>query len=146
MRRCSSPTAKHSFCSARHFARSLNPASACRNGIRRDSRSRCIRRSCGYARIHEAIRRRSRADLAASASVSMTILGWRAMNDLNRRIKALCEAKGIEFMAWEVPPWEVRDNEPCPYPPRTGGGESWPKTLALRAKLKAELKAQAKKG
>lgn len=62
------------------------------------------------------------------------------MTELNKRIKQLCEAKGLKFRPWEFPPpWEVTDNEPCPYPHYTAGATWWAKLLALRAKLKAEL-------
>jgi hypothetical protein len=63
------------------------------------------------------------------------------MRDIDKRIQALCEAKGIKLRPWEFPPpWEVDDGEPCPYPPNTAGAAWWPKLLALRASLKAEIK------
>jgi len=58
---------------------------------------------------------------------------------LDKRIKALCEAKNITFKPWEIPPWEVQDRERCPYPVGTAGARSWPDALALRAALKKEL-------
>jgi hypothetical protein len=58
----------------------------------------------------------------------------------NQKIEALCKAKGLTFKPWEAPaPWEVEDNEPCPYPPSTIAAEWWPKVLKLRAALIAEL-------
>jgi hypothetical protein len=64
------------------------------------------------------------------------------MRDIDKRIKALCEQKGITFRPWQFPPpWEVNDGEPCPYPPDSAGAAWWPQALALRAKLKKELKA-----
>jgi hypothetical protein len=63
------------------------------------------------------------------------------MKEIDKRIKALCEAKGITFKPWEYPrPWEIEDDEPCPYgPPSSAGVTWWPKLLALRAALKEEL-------
>jgi hypothetical protein len=62
------------------------------------------------------------------------------MTDLNKRIKALSEQKGLEFKPWEFPrPWEVGDNEPDPGPPGCAGSLWWPKLMALRAALKKEL-------
>jgi hypothetical protein len=62
------------------------------------------------------------------------------MTELDKRIKALCEAKAIKLRPWEFPPpWEVEDGEKCPYPRNTAGGQWWPKLMALRASLKAEL-------
>jgi hypothetical protein len=63
------------------------------------------------------------------------------MTKLNDRIRALCEARGMTFKPWEIPPWDVPDTGPSPWPPTTGGSISWPKAQKLRRKLIAELKA-----
>jgi hypothetical protein len=63
------------------------------------------------------------------------------MTKLDRAIEELCLSKGLTFAPWQFPgPWEVGDNEVCPYPANTVAASWWPKCLALRAKLKAELK------
>ncbi len=63
-------------------------------------------------------------------------------DDLNARIRALCEERGLTFRPWEAPPWEA-DDGPSPWPRRTAGAESWPKAQALRRRLIAELKKAA---
>ncbi len=55
-------------------------------------------------------------------------------DELNKRIRAPCEKRGYRFKPWEIPPWWA-DEGPCPYPPTSGGGMSWPKAVALRGAL-----------
>lgn len=60
------------------------------------------------------------------------------MTDLNERLKAACELRGLVFRPWEVPPWQA-DGKTSPYPSNSAGGQSWPKAVRLRARLLAEL-------
>jgi hypothetical protein len=69
------------------------------------------------------------------------VAAWRAERELNQRIRELCEERGWTFKLWEVHPAEA-DDGPSPWPPGTGGYESWPKAQKLRRHLIAELKAQ----
>jgi hypothetical protein len=63
------------------------------------------------------------------------------MNTLNKRIKALCEQKGLKFRPWEYPPpWEITDADAENPHLSLRGDKWWPKVVALRAALKAELK------
>jgi hypothetical protein len=59
-------------------------------------------------------------------------------DELNDRIRALCEERGLKFKPWEFPPWEVSE-QPNPYPPGMGSHTLWPQALALRRKLIAEI-------
>jgi len=65
--------------------------------------------------------------------------------NLNQRIRALCEAKGYKFRPWEVHPAEV-DAGPSPWPGGTMGAQSWPKAQKLRRKLVAEFDEAAADG
>ncbi len=43
--------------------------------------------------------------------------------------------------ALRLPPWQVSPLEAvgeCPYPPRSGGGNTWAESVALRAELEAQ--------
>ena len=64
-------------------------------------------------------------------------------DELNAKIEELCEAKGMTFKPWEVRPWwaTAAHEGPCPWPAGTVGAETWPKAVALRRKLIAELLA-----
>jgi len=66
------------------------------------------------------------------------------MTDLDKRIKALCEAKGITFKPWQFPerPWTIRDNERNRESPGTCAAIWFDQCLALRAALKKELEQQ----
>ena len=60
--------------------------------------------------------------------------------DLNERMAALCASKGLRFKPWEWPfPWEIEDDEECPYARGSVGADWWPKAQAMRAKLIEEL-------
>jgi hypothetical protein len=65
-------------------------------------------------------------------------------DELNRRIEALCEEKGLTFKVWEILPWWVTEDEVNPYPKTTGGYESFPKAQKLRRQLVAEIMAAEK--
>jgi hypothetical protein len=68
--------------------------------------------------------------------------------EMDRRIEELCRLKGLTFMPWEVPPWEVQtEGEPHPtYPPGHPVRKQWPLAQRLRRELEAELKAAAAGG
>jgi hypothetical protein len=67
------------------------------------------------------------------------IAEFRAARELDRRIEALCEAKGLRFAPWEPTPWQVGDG-PCPmWGEDSIWGRSWPKAQALRRQLIREL-------
>ena len=61
------------------------------------------------------------------------------MKDLNEKIRALCELRGMRFKPWEIHPADA-DCEESPYPRGTGGWRSWPKARLLRRSLIAEMK------
>ena len=73
--------------------------------------------------------------------------GWiaefRAAAEMDRKVEELCRMKGLNFMPWEVPPWEVQvEGEPHPsYPPGHGVRKQWPLAQRLRRELEAELAA-----
>jgi hypothetical protein len=60
------------------------------------------------------------------------------MKNLNEKIRALCESKGLRFKPWEIHPGDA-DVERCPYPRGSAGATSWPKARILRKSLVAEL-------
>jgi hypothetical protein len=62
---------------------------------------------------------------------------WRAEQDLNRRIEALCEARELAFMPHETTPWNAPDELPDDWD--LAGDKSLPKAVKLRRKLIAEL-------
>jgi len=59
-------------------------------------------------------------------------------NDIDARIRALCDVKGWQFRAWELHPAEV-DEGPNPYPRQSAGATSWRKAQALRRQIIKEL-------
>lgn len=61
--------------------------------------------------------------------------------ELDRRIRALCEARGLTFLPHELPPWQVpAEGEPHhTYPPGHGIRKQWPMAQRLRRELEAEL-------
>lgn len=61
------------------------------------------------------------------------------MDKTDRAIKEECEARGLTFRPWEIPPWEVSLGEKCPWPSDRAGAQSWPKALELRRQLLDEL-------
>jgi hypothetical protein len=78
------------------------------------------------------------------------IAAWRAAEELDRRLRELCERKGLRFRPWEMPPWQVRLDEPPPDPDNSWE-ESYlataPMAQRLRRELKAEIRAEdARKG
>jgi hypothetical protein len=71
------------------------------------------------------------------------IAEWRAARDLDRRIEALCEAKGLHFAPWELPPWRAPDELPERDNPDFTHlwRRSLPHAVRLRWQLLAELAA-----
>jgi hypothetical protein len=69
---------------------------------------------------------------------------WRAEQDLNRRIEALCEAKGLTFMPHETPPWWAPDELPDDWESNhhTAGDKSLPQAVKLRKRLVAEIEGK----
>jgi hypothetical protein len=70
------------------------------------------------------------------------IAEWRAEQDLNRRIRELCERKGLRFMPWECHPANASDE----LPERDLGlmhmyANSLPEAVKLRRRLISELEA-----
>jgi hypothetical protein len=59
-------------------------------------------------------------------------------DDLNDRIRKLCERRGLKFRCWETSPWQCDDNSPSPWGPGTVGALTWPQAQRLRRKLIAE--------
>jgi hypothetical protein len=60
-------------------------------------------------------------------------------DEQNKRIKALCKAKGIKFKPWEFPPpWDITDEQETPHP-TLKDCKWWPQMVAIRRKLKAEI-------
>ena len=59
-------------------------------------------------------------------------------DELNAKIKAICEARDMTFKPWEVAPWDATDG-PSPWPASTAGADSWPKAQELRRQLIAEI-------
>jgi hypothetical protein len=73
------------------------------------------------------------------------IVAWRAAEELDRRVRALCEAKGLRFRPWEMPPWQVRLNDPPPDPTNPweeGYLATAPMARRLRRELEAEIAAE----
>jgi hypothetical protein len=66
-------------------------------------------------------------------------------SNLNDRIRAHCEARGMKFKTWEVTPWDV-DDGPSPWPPHTAGARTWPKAQRLREQIIAELRRGSDNG
>jgi hypothetical protein len=62
--------------------------------------------------------------------------------ELNDRIRALCESKGLKFAPWEIEPWDC-DDGPSPWPHTTGAGH-WAQAQQLRRQLIAELEANGR--
>jgi hypothetical protein len=62
--------------------------------------------------------------------------------ELNNKIRALCEAKGMTFKPWECPPWQAREGRVKN--DGTAWAESYPKAQALRRKLIAEIEEAAR--
>jgi hypothetical protein len=70
------------------------------------------------------------------------IARWRADQDLNRRIRELCEARGLVFQPWECPPWHAPDQIPERDSDQTHMyADSLPQAVRLRRQLLTALKA-----
>jgi hypothetical protein len=71
------------------------------------------------------------------------VAAWKAARDLDDRIEALCEAKGLYFAPHETPPWWAPDELPDDYrsDSRDGLGDDLPQAVKLRRRLIAELEA-----
>jgi hypothetical protein len=68
---------------------------------------------------------------------------WRAARDLERRIEALCEAKGLKFLPHETPPWWAPDELPEGWRGNgTAGDASLPQAVKLRRRLIAEIEGR----
>lgn len=61
------------------------------------------------------------------------------MTKTDKKVREICEARGLHFKPWEVPPWEV-DGGPSPWPHGTAGAISWKKAQILRKRLLDEAK------
>jgi len=71
---------------------------------------------------------------------------WRAQQaarrELDDRIEALCEARGLRFSPAEIPPWLAPDELPEDFAPGTRVWDrSLPQAVRLRRRLVAELRA-----
>jgi hypothetical protein len=67
---------------------------------------------------------------------------WLADAEMDRRVRELCEQKGLRFAPWECPPWWVRVDDELPDPSGTDiWGHSAKLARRLRKQLEAELKA-----
>ena len=62
-------------------------------------------------------------------------------DEVDERIRQLCEAKGWKFKPWECPPW-LAGEYPKPYRPGTAGYASWPKAQRLRQRLLEEIEQE----
>jgi hypothetical protein len=72
------------------------------------------------------------------------IAEWRAAQELNRRIRELCETKGLRFAPWEVPPWRAPDELPQAHPEwENMYRDSLPQAVQLRRQLIDEIEAGA---
>jgi hypothetical protein len=75
------------------------------------------------------------------------IAEWRAAEELDRRVRELCEAKGLRFRPWELAPWQVRLDDPPPAPSNPweqGYLATAPMARRLRRELEAELAAESR--
>jgi hypothetical protein len=65
---------------------------------------------------------------------------WLAAAEMDRRVRELCDQKGLTFGPWETAPWQVQaDNEP---PVLRGGFEMLDSTAALAIRLRRQLEAE----
>jgi hypothetical protein len=65
---------------------------------------------------------------------------WRAAGEVDRRVEALCERKGLRFAPYECPPWWIRvDTELLP---PNGTDEIWEESARLAQRLRRELEAE----
>jgi hypothetical protein len=70
------------------------------------------------------------------------VAAWRAARDLDDRIEALCEAKGLYFAPYECEPWNAPDELPEGWRGNgTAGDASLPQAVKLRRRLIAEIEA-----
>jgi hypothetical protein len=68
------------------------------------------------------------------------VASWRAEKRLDERVKELCEAKGLRFGLWEMPPWRAPDELPEGWHPEWGNVlESLPQAVELRRQLIREI-------
>jgi hypothetical protein len=68
------------------------------------------------------------------------IAEWRAAAEMDRRVEAICERKGLRFSPHECPPWWIRvDTE---LPPRRGSDDLWTESARLAQRLRRELEAE----
>jgi hypothetical protein len=66
------------------------------------------------------------------------IAAWRAEREMDQRVRALCEEKGLEFAPWECPPWAVRVDDELP----DLGGTYWEQSMPLAQRLRRQLEAE----
>lgn len=64
---------------------------------------------------------------------------WLADAEMDRRVKELCEQKGLRFAPFECPPWMVRVDEELPDPQDGMWGQSARLAQRLRRQLEAEI-------
>ena len=64
-----------------------------------------------------------------------------ADNELDDAIRRLCEERGWRFKPWEIHPADAGES-PSPWPAGTAGSKSWPKAVAMRRKLIAEIEGR----
>jgi hypothetical protein len=62
-------------------------------------------------------------------------------SEADRRIRELCERRGMRFKPWEVPPWRVHSG-PSPWPANTAGAASWKPAQRLRQRLLEEIEQE----
>jgi hypothetical protein len=67
---------------------------------------------------------------------------WRALQELDRRIEALCKERGLYFKPWETPPWAAPDELPEDYRPEPNSFEVLRPAVKLRKRLIAELEGR----
>jgi hypothetical protein len=68
------------------------------------------------------------------------IAEWRAAAEMDRRVQALCQRKGLTFQPWECPPWRVGAHEELP--PRNGTDGIWDESRRLAQRLRRELETE----
>jgi hypothetical protein len=72
------------------------------------------------------------------------VASWRAGQDLDQRIRDLCEARGYNFMPHECHPADAPDELPEGWRSNgTAGDDSLPQAVKLRRRLITELEAGA---
>ena len=70
---------------------------------------------------------------------------WLADAEMDRKVKQLCEQKGLKFAPWKCPPWMIRADDELPGAPDRNNlwDISQPLARRLRRQLEAEIKGKA---